>query len=77
MTIHREGYKTIAIVALLLGAINLILFWAFRVQMLWLCVAFLVLSIAFFLFIVSFFRVPNRSLTVDEGAVVALSLIHI
>lgn len=71
MTIHREGYKTIAIVALLLGAINLILFWAFRVQMLWLCVAFLVLSIAFFLFIVSFFRVPNRSLTVDEGAVVA------
>lgn len=71
MTIHREGFKTIAVVSLFLGALNLFLFWALRFQLLWLCAVILVLSVAFLLFIISFFRIPGRKLTVDEGAVVA------
>ena len=70
MTIHREGYRTIAIVSILFAASNLLMFWVFGACMLWLCSAFLVLSLAFLLVIVSFFRIPSRKLTINEGQVI-------
>lgn len=71
MTIHREGYKSIAIATIIFLVLNLILFWQLGTSMLWLCVIFLVLSLGLLLFIVSFFRIPNRTLTINDGQVIA------
>ena len=71
MTIHREGYQSIAITTLLLGAVNIVLFWMLRTNFLWICILFLIISLAFLLFIISFFRIPSRKLTIDEGLVIA------
>lgn len=71
MTIHREGYKTIAITILILGVLNLFLSLAFGAQLLWLCLAALFISIVLTLFIISFFRIPNRVLTIDDNLIIA------
>ena len=71
MTIHREGYKTIAVTTLFLGAFNLFFFWFFGESILWLCIALLTISILLLLFIVSFFRIPSRVLTIRDGAIIA------
>lgn len=71
MTVHREGYKTIALVTLVAGAINILVFWFLGQNMLWLCLALLFISIVFVLFIVSFFRIPSRKLTIGENIIVA------
>lgn len=71
MTIHREGYKTIAIATLLFGAINLSLFYFFSASLMWLCIAVFIVTLALLLFLISFFRIPNRVLTVDDNAIVA------
>lgn len=71
MTIHREGYKTIALAMLVLGALNLLIFWLLGASMLWLSTTVLIISILFFLFIVSFFRIPARTLTIRDGAIVS------
>lgn len=71
MTIHREGYKTIAIATLLFGAINLSLFYFFSASLMWLCTAVFIVTLALLLFLISFFRIPNRALTIDDNAIVA------
>lgn len=71
MTIHREGYKSIAIATLLFGALNIIFYWYFGTTMLWLCMALVVFSLIFVLFIVSFFRIPSRNLTINKNSIVA------
>ncbi len=71
MTIHREGYKTIAIAALLFGAINISLFFFFSASLMWLCTTVFILTLALLLFLISFFRIPDRVLTIDDNAVVA------
>jgi len=71
MTIHREGYKTIAIATLLFGAINLSLFYFFSASLMWLCTAVFIVTLALLLFLISFFRIPNRVLTIDDNAIVA------
>jgi len=71
MTIHREGYKTIAVAALIFGAINLSLFWFFSASLMWLCTAVFIITLALFLFLISFFRIPNRVLTINDNAIVA------
>ncbi|MBS1742608.1 MAG: phosphatidylserine decarboxylase family protein [Bacteroidetes bacterium] len=71
MTIHREGYKSIALATLLLGAVNIILFWFLGTTMLWLCAAILFISVVLVLFIVSFFRIPARKLTISGNSIIA------
>ncbi|MEP6711332.1 MAG: phosphatidylserine decarboxylase family protein [Ferruginibacter sp.] len=71
MTIHREGYKSIAIVTLFFAAINVLIFWFFGASLLWLCVILFFISLAFLLFVVSFFRIPAREYTINEHAVVS------
>jgi len=71
MTIHKEGYKSIAIVTLIFGALNLIMFWFFGASLLWLCIAIFFVSLIFLLFILSFFRIPARLLTVNENSIIA------
>ncbi len=71
MTIHREGYKTIAIATLIFGAINLGIFYFFSASLMWLCSAIFIITLALLLFLVSFFRIPNRVLTIDDNCIIA------
>lgn len=71
MTIHREGYKSIAIGTLIFGAINLISFYFFSPYFPWLCWILFFITLFLLLFLISFFRIPNRQLTIRDNAIVA------
>lgn len=71
MTIHREGYKSIAIGTLIFGAINLSIFYFFSASLMWLCALVFFVTLGVLLFLVSFFRIPDRTLTIKDGVVVA------
>ncbi|MBK7884537.1 MAG: phosphatidylserine decarboxylase family protein [Chitinophagaceae bacterium] len=71
MTIHREGYKTIAITTLIFGAINFASFYLFSFSAPILCWLIFIISVGFVLFIMSFFRIPNRTLTLNENNIIA------
>jgi len=71
MTIHREGYASIAIAAVILFIINGAIFWFFGESLLWLCIILAVISVIFWLFIVSFFRLPSRQLTIHDNQIIS------
>ena len=71
MTIHKEGTATISLIAILMGVLNIVNFsylYPLSVTGAW-CV--FIITLAFFLFIVSFFRIPHRTLTISDGAIVS------
>ncbi|MEO6134869.1 MAG: phosphatidylserine decarboxylase family protein [Ginsengibacter sp.] len=63
MNIHKEGYKSIALAALIFGTINIISFYFFSATMPALSWLVFGVSLFFLLFIISFFRSPSRSFT--------------
>jgi phosphatidylserine decarboxylase len=71
MTIHKEGTATIALTALVVGAINIANFsYLLPIS----CIAawaVFVITLGLFLFIVSFFRMPSRNWTSDATAIVS------
>ena len=71
MTIHREGYKSIAIGSLIFGAINFIYFYFFSASCPWLGWVIFFATLGLLLFLISFFRIPNRKLTISESSVVS------
>ena len=71
MTIHREGYKSIAVATIIFLALNVLIFWFFGATLLWLCIAFFVVTLALVLFIVSFFRIPARALTINDKQIIS------
>lgn len=71
MTIHREGYRIIAISILLFAVINIFSFYFFNHSLQWLLYVIMIVSLVLMVFIVSFFRVPKRSLTFAENKIVA------
>lgn len=71
MTIHKEGIKTIVISAILFGAINLASFFFLSYPYPWISWLIFLATIVLWLFIISFFRVPSRSLVVNEQFVIA------
>lgn len=71
MTIHREGYQTIVITAILFGAINLASFYFLSYSYPWLSWFIFLATIVLWLFIISFFRVPSRKLVLGERSVIA------
>ncbi len=71
MTIHREGFNSIAIGTLIFGAINMSVYYFFSASMMWLCNIIFVLTLALLLFLISFFRIPNRKLTINENVIIA------
>lgn len=71
MTIHHEGYRIIGVSALILVLINILCFYFFAGDFAWIAYIILFLSFVFFFFIVFFFRIPNRSLTLSEMKIVA------
>jgi phosphatidylserine decarboxylase len=70
MTIHREGYRTIGITALIFGVINLISISYFGTCCPIIAGAIFGLTLFFFLFIISFFRIPNRTLTINDNQII-------
>jgi phosphatidylserine decarboxylase len=70
MTIHREGYRTIGITAFLFGVINIISFYFLSSTLPWLAAVIFIATLFLLLFIMSFFRIPNRTFTVDENKIV-------
>src|SRR5688572_26576827 len=68
MRIHREGNQTLAFVFLFLLLLNALLYLWLNAMIL-LVLAFV--SAAFFLFIVSFFRIPTRKHTEDVYSIVS------
>jgi phosphatidylserine decarboxylase len=70
MTIHREGYKTIAISTLIFAVINLLSFYFISFHIPWLSWVIFLGTLAVLLFLISFFRVPARTLTVGDNLVI-------
>ena len=70
MKIHREGFATISLVFLVLALINGAVFYWFGNSS-GLCWTVSIISLAFFLFIVSFFRIPARQYTTGDSLVIS------
>ena len=71
MTIHKEGTATISLIAIFVGVLNILNFsYLFSVSAICAWVVFII-TVAFFLFIVSFFRMPVRALTISDDAIVS------
>ncbi|MEO6219267.1 MAG: phosphatidylserine decarboxylase family protein [Ginsengibacter sp.] len=70
MNIHKEGYKSIALSALIFGTINIIFFYFFSASMP--VVSWIVFggTLLMLLFIISFFRSPKRNCTVAHNQVI-------
>jgi phosphatidylserine decarboxylase len=70
MTIHREGYKTIAIGVLAFALINLSSFYYISAHEFWLSGLIFLVTLFILLFLVSFFRVPVRKWTTGPDLVI-------
>jgi phosphatidylserine decarboxylase len=70
MTIHKEGYRTIALCAIIFAAINLASFYSISFKMPALSWLIFFITLALLLFMISFFRVPARVLSLNEKYIV-------
>jgi phosphatidylserine decarboxylase len=70
MNIHKEGYKSIALSALVFGAVNIIFFYFFSASMPEIAWIIFGATLLLLLFIISFFRSPKRNFTVAHHQVI-------
>ena len=70
MTIHREGFRTIGIAALIFGVLNVLSFTFISSTFYWLSIAIFLISLFILLFLISFFRIPQRKLTINEKEII-------
>ncbi|MBS1666437.1 MAG: phosphatidylserine decarboxylase family protein [Bacteroidetes bacterium] len=70
MTIHKEGYKTIVISFIIFAFINLVSFYFISFHYPWVSWVIFIATLALLLFLISFFRVPNRQLTTGDGFII-------
>ena len=71
MTIHKEGYRTIAIATILFAILNLLSFYFisfFSPVISWIIFA---VTLFLLLFLLSFFRLPHCRLTIDASKIIA------
>ncbi|MBS1653642.1 MAG: phosphatidylserine decarboxylase family protein [Bacteroidetes bacterium] len=71
MTIHKEGYKSIAIATIIFGVLNLLSFYflSFNIPILsWIIFIGTLILLGL---VISFFRIPNRQLTIGDNKVIA------
>ncbi len=71
MTIHKEGFKTIAICFIAFGIINLSSFAFISSSAPIISWIITIISFCLLLFVISFFRIPKRSLTIDDGKIIS------
>ena len=70
MKIHREGFMSIAIAALIFGVLNLANFSLLSDSFPNVALLIFFLTLGLFLFLVSFFRIPARTLTISDGKII-------
>ena len=56
---------------LIVGLLNILLYWFLGQSLLWFCLIFIFISVLYVLFIISFFRIPSRKLTINDNAIIA------
>ena len=71
MTIHKEGYKSIAWATILFGAINILSFYFISYSSPALSWVIFIGTLGLLIFLISFFRIPKRNLTVQYNAIIA------
>jgi phosphatidylserine decarboxylase len=71
MTIHKEGYPTLAISAIVLGVVNLLSFYILSLDYPVVTALITIVTVGLFIFLVSFFRIPKRVPTINENAIIA------
>ncbi len=71
MTIHKEGYKIIAWSTILFGVINILSFYFISFELPIISWIIFLLTLGLLVFVISFFRIPNRALTIQDNAIVA------
>src|SRR6202008_2098624 len=71
MTIHKEGYTTIAVTAIIFGVSNLLSFYYLSFDQPVVTGIIFFVTLGLLVFIISFFRIPKRNPTIDENAIVA------
>jgi phosphatidylserine decarboxylase len=71
MTIHKEGYSSIAWATILFGVINIASFYFLSFGSPFISWIVFVLTLFLLLLIISFFRIPKRKLTIQDNAVIA------
>ncbi|MBZ5857905.1 phosphatidylserine decarboxylase family protein [Flavihumibacter profundi] len=70
MTIHKEGYKSIAIATLIFSFLNVFSFFFISASFPWLSWLIFMVLLGLLLFIISFFRIPNRVMTFDDNKLI-------
>lgn len=70
MTIHKEGFASIGIATLLLGTINGLSVWFLSQQYPILSLVIFFVTFGLWVFIISFFRLPNRQLNIDDKKII-------
>ncbi len=71
MTIHKEGYKIIALTTILFGIINILFFYLLSFELPVITLVVFIITLGLLFIIISFFRIPKRTLTIREDTVVA------
>jgi phosphatidylserine decarboxylase len=71
MTIHKEGYASILISAVIFALINLLSFYFISFHYPWLSWLIFIVTLGLLLFMISFFRVPTRELTKHVDQVIS------
>ena len=71
MRIHKEGFRSIVIAGLIFLILNLVSFFVISFNYPLLSLVVFIVTLGLFIFIVSFFRVPDRKLVTGENVVVA------
>lgn len=71
MTIHKEGYTSIAIGTILFGILNLCSFYFLSSSLPVVSLLIFIFTLGLLVFLISFFRVPARSLTISGNSIVA------
>lgn len=71
MTIHKEGYKPIAVAVLVFSIINLLSFYVISYSLPLISWLIFIITTGLLVLVISFFRIPKRTLTVQEDAIIA------
>jgi phosphatidylserine decarboxylase len=71
MTIHKEGFKIIAWSTIIFGVINILSFYFISFASPTVSWLIFLLTLGLLVFVISFFRIPKRVLTLQEDSVIA------
>ena len=71
MTIHKEGYSSIAWATILFGVINILSFYFISYSSPALSWIIFIGTLALLLFLISFFRIPKRQLAAGDDSIIA------